>query len=109
MSAPQLRLHPDAAEAMARRVVEQDQTIQRLTEENDRLEDAKLSSELRTSVAMADLEARMSLRCSMLERRCMALERALDRTNNFAQGLPQRTEFDALVSRVDGLAARESV
>lgn len=67
MSAPRLRLHPDLAEAMAQRVVEQDALIQRLTEENDDLEEAKLA-----------FEVRASLRFSLLERRCKALEDKLD-------------------------------
>ena len=106
-AAPKLHLSLDAADGIARTLADQERTIMRLTEENDDLENAKLLSELRMSNALHEMDERVKLRLSLLERRVVELERRLAEVGAVADRVAQFTTV--LNERVDGIAARETL
>lgn len=104
-----VKLSLTAAKGLTERIAELDAANQKLIEENDRIEDAKLMGELRMSKALAELDQRTKLRLSLLERRVMALETALDRVNNHAMTLATSEEVERLRERVYFIEGRTSV
>ena len=67
--------------------------IEALELEIEKIRADKLGLELKASIALRDVEKRVGV-----------LERALERTNNHVQGLPQRQEFNDLRQQVSDIS-----
>lgn len=50
------------------------------------------------------LELKASIKISALEQRVMVLEKALERANNYLQGLPTRDDYERLRGQVSDLS-----